>query len=77
MSACATTKQIPERGTFQECIGDGFDLLRRNILAHDWREINDTIEWLEKETRNICKQFDETWARAEQAEAKLNNGSIT
>jgi len=70
MSASATTKQV-ENGTFHECIGNGFDLLRKNIALRDEEEIDETLQWLEKEIRSICKQFDETWARAEQAETKL------
>ena len=62
MSASATTKQV-ESGTFHDCIGNGFDLLRKNIALRDQEEINETVEWLEKEMRSICRQFDETWAK--------------
>lgn len=65
-----------DRGAFHECIGNGFDLLRRNILDRDWREINETLNWLESETRSICKQFDETWSRAEKAEEKLQQQNL-
>jgi hypothetical protein len=65
------TPPVEDSSTFEECFGTGFELLKENILDRDWTEIHDTLTWLESETRNICKQLDDTWKRREQAEAKV------